>query len=206
VRPANDNKTGEAAMRRSLYVLTAAMALLLVCTNTAVSAGVAPRTKSSGLAHQGSPLGTVGPDKALSITRQGYNAKRWTNDVNDTLQIEAMIEYDSETEKGRLYLIVSCWYGNPLNNAANNCKLNSGTKVWENFTTGGHISAPIGALDGSHRYVIRGSYRSMVDNNFYNSKGKDIYVTFHWTGRSSAKHTICSKAWSELYGTGGAPC
>ena len=181
-------------MRRRLYVLTAAMALLLVCTNTAASA------------HKGSPLGTVGPDKALSITTQGYNAKRWTNNVNDTLQIEAMIEYDSETEKGRLYLIISCWYGNPLDNAPNDCKLNGGTKVWENFSTGGHISAPIGALDGSHRYVIKGTYRSMVDNNFYNSKAKDVYVTFHWTGRTSAKHIICSRAWSEYYGTGGAPC
>jgi hypothetical protein len=181
-------------MRRSLYVLIAAMALLLVFTNTAVSA------------HKGSPLGTVGPEKALSITRQGYNAKYWINDVEDALQIEAMIEYDSETGKGRLLLIISCWWGPPSNNVARSCKLKGGTKVWENFTTGGHISAPIGVADNQYRYEIRGSYRSMVNNNFYNSKAKDIYVIFHRTGRTSAKHTTCSKAWSEYYGTGGAPC
>ena len=68
---------------------------------------------------------------------------------------------------------------------------------WENYTTGGHISAAIGEQDnGLSAYQILGTYRSMVNSNSYNSRGKDIYVLFHGSGRTWTKHTVCSVPWS----------
>jgi hypothetical protein len=172
-------------MRRILSILAAATALMLALAGTAVSApGASPAT----------------------ILGRGNYSSYWTNGVNDTLYILAAIEYDTVTEKGRLSLVVQCYKGNPSDHVTNKCKLQGGTKVWENYTTGGTVSAPIGAQDnGSYSYIITGTWRSMVDSNSYNSRAKSIYVLFHGSGRTSFKHTVCSIPWSELYGTGAGP-
>jgi hypothetical protein len=93
----------------------------------------------------------------------------WNDDpVYDTLYIYAAIEYDTVTEKGRLSLVVQCYKGNPANHVTNRCKLQGGTKVWENYTTGGTVSAPVGQQDnGSFSYNIVGTWHSMVDSNSY---------------------------------------
>jgi hypothetical protein len=142
---------------------------------------------------------------AADVVERGGYSKYWTNGVNDTLLIYAAIEYDTVTRKGWVAIYVECWKGNPANRVANRCKLKGGTKVWENYTTGGHISGTIGEKDFGHTYYIPGTPRSMVDTNSYNSRAKDIYVLFHGSGRTSAKHTACSVPWSERYGTGAGP-
>lgn len=172
-------------MRRILSMLAAATALMLALAGTAVSAPGA---------------------SAATILGRGHYSAYWTNSVNDTLYILAAIEYDTVAEQGRLVIVVRCYKGNPSNNVTNRCKLQGGTKVWENYTTGGHISGAIGAQDnGSYSYTITGTWRSMVDSNSYNSRAKDIYVLFHGSGRTSVKHRVCSIPWSELYGTGAGP-
>jgi hypothetical protein len=174
-------------MRRILSMLAAATALLLALAGTAVSA-------------------PGGSESAATILGKGSYSAYWTNGVNDTLYILAAIEYDTVAETGRLSIVVQCYKGNPSNHVTNRCKLQGGTKVWENYTTGGTVSAPIGAQDnGSYSYSITGTWRSMVDSNSYNSRAKDIYVLFHGSGRTSNKHRVCSIPWSELYGTGAGP-
>ena len=179
-------------MRRTSYVLALATGLLLVLASTAVSA-----TETAKM-HHGASL--------LDVNTVGSYSRYWTNSVNDTLFIRASIDYNTTTEQGRLNLIVACYKGNPSSQVTNKCKLKGGTKIWENYTTGGHISASIPAQDnGLSAYQILGSYRSMVNSNSYNSRGKDIYVLFHGSGRTSAMHTVCSVPWSESYGTGAGP-
>ena len=143
---------------------------------------------------------------AAEVVEHGGYSKYWTNGVNDTLLIYAAIEYDTITRMGRVAIYVECWKGNPADRVANRCKLKGGTKVWQNYTTGGTISGAIGEQDfGGYTYYIPGAWRSMVDTNSYNSRGKDIYVLFHGSGRTSYKHTACSVPWSERYGTGAGP-
>jgi hypothetical protein len=184
-------------MRKIPSMLAALTALFLVFAGTAVSAHVAPAAATPGTAQGPSPR---------SILTLGSYSHFWTNSANDTLYIRASIDYDTNAEKGRLDLIVACYKGTPSNGVLNKCKLKGGTKVWENFTTGGTVSAPIGEQDnGLSAYSITGTWRSMVDSNSYFSRAKSIYVLFHGTGRTSNKHTVCSVPWSELYGTGAGP-
>jgi hypothetical protein len=179
-------------MRRTSYLLALATGLLLVFVSTTVSA-----TESAKIGHG---------ERVLAVNTVGSYSRSWTNSVNDTLYIRASIDYNTTTEQGRLNLIVACYKGNPSSQVPNKCKLKGGTKIWENYTTGGHISAAIGEQDnGLSAYQILGTYRSMVNSNSYNSRGKDIYVLFHGSGRTSTKHTVCSVPWSESYGTGTGP-
>jgi len=184
-------------MRRTLFVFAAAMGLLL-----SVFAGPAVPARVTAT----EDLGVSQGENLLVVSSHGAYSRHWTNGANDTLFIRASIDYDSVTEKGRLNLIIACYRGDPLDQIPNNCKLKGGTKIWENFTTGGHISGTIPEQDnGLSAYQILGTYRSMVDSNSYNSRGKDIYVLFHGTGRTSSRHTVCSVPWSEFYGLGAGP-
>ena len=171
-------------MRRILSMLAAATALTFAFAGTAVSA---PRAS------------------VATVVGKGHYSAYWTNSANDTLYILAAIHYDTVTQQGRLVIVVRCYKGNPSNNVSNQCRLLGGTKVWENYTTGGHISGSIPAQGNSSSYTIVGTWRSMVDSNSYNSRGKDIYVFFQGSGRTSLKHRVCSIPWSELYGTGAGP-
>ena len=171
-------------MRRILSMLAAATALMLALAGTAVSA---PRAS------------------AATILGHGHYSAYWTNSANDTLYILAAIEYDTVAEKGRLVIWVNCYKGNPSNHVTTRCKFLGGTKVWQNFTTGGTVSGAMPAQDGSWNYNFFGSWRSMVDSNSYNSRATGVYVLFHGSGRTSVKHRVCSVPWSELHGTAGGP-
>lgn len=171
-------------MRRILSMLAAATALMLALAGTAVSA---PRAS------------------AATIGGHGHYSAYWTNGDNDTLYILAAIQYDTVAEKGRLVLQIQCYKGNPSNHVTNRCKLLGGTKVWQNYTTGGTVSGSIPPDDSSWEYDIFGTWRSMVDSNSYNSRATGVYVLFHGSGRTSNKHRVCSIPWSELYGTGAGP-
>jgi hypothetical protein len=146
------------------------------------------------------------PSASATIGGHGNYSAYWTNGDNDTLYILAAIQYDTVAEKGRLVIEVQCYKGTPSNHVTNRCKLLGGTKVWQNYTTGGTVSGAIPApQDGSWEYDIFGTWRSMVDSNSYNSRAEGVYVLFHESGRTSNKHRVCSIPWSELNGTGAGP-